>query len=68
MRTVTGELFHTRIGEMLVYNEQEEAFSVGERISYGGLPYIIKRIVFPSKPKAKWSLLLVSDRDSPQQG
>ena len=53
---------------MLVYNEQEEAFSVGERISCGGLPYIIKRIVFPSKPKAKWSMLLVPDRDSPQQG
>ena len=65
MRTVSGKLFHTRMGKMLVYNEQDERFSLGEKVFYDGLPYIIKHIVFPSKPEAKYSMEIVLDYDSP---
>ena len=50
---------------MLVYNEQDERFSVGEQVFYNGLPYIIKQIIFPSKSEAKYTMQIVLDYDSP---
>lgn len=56
MRVITGTMYNLSNGKTIVYNEQNDRFSVGDKVSYEGEIYTIKAIVPPSKPDGKWSL------------
>lgn len=56
MKAITGEMFRTSAGLMLIHNEQDKQFAVGERIVHNGREYAVKEIVPPTRPMAKWSL------------
>lgn len=55
-KQITGELFETTWGKMIVYNEQYTYISEGDRITFEGTEYLVIRIISPSRPEAKWSL------------
>lgn len=56
MKVITGKLFNTSFGKVLVHNEQGEKISVGERISYDNQIYAVKGIIPPTKIDGKWAL------------
>lgn len=56
MKVITGELFNTSFGKMIIPKEQTELFSVGDAVLYHGKKYSILAIVPPTKPNAKWAL------------
>lgn len=56
MKVVTGKLFNTTFGKVLVHNEQAERISVGERISHNNETYTVKEIMPPTKIDGKWAL------------
>ncbi|MBQ6518285.1 MAG: hypothetical protein IJI14_06170 [Anaerolineaceae bacterium] len=58
MKVITGEIIKTSFGEMLVYNEQTEHLSVGEKIIVGEKIRTIKSIQAPTKPESKWAIQL----------
>lgn len=55
MKVITGEMISTSFGKMLVYKEQQELLSVGDKVLANDEPYIIRRIYPPSRPSAKWA-------------
>ena len=58
MKVVTGNMFNTSFGKILVHNEQNEKFVVGEKINHEGNTLEIKNIIPPTKPDGKWSLVV----------
>ena len=56
MRVITGTMYNLSNGKTIVYNEQNDRFSVGDKVSYEGKIYTIKAVVPPSKPDGMWSL------------
>lgn len=58
MKAVTGKMFNTSFGTILVHNEQDERFTVGERITYEGNTLEIQNIIPPTTPDGKWSLVV----------
>ena len=56
MRVITGTMFNLPTGKTIVYNEQNDRFSVGDIVNYEGKTYTIKAVVPPTKPDGKWSL------------
>lgn len=58
MKVITGKKFNTTFGIILVPDEQNEKFQIGEEIKYGGDNYSISEIIPPTKPSGKWSLQL----------
>jgi len=55
-KQITGELFDTTWGKMIVYNEQDTCISEGDRVIFEGVEYSVISIIPPSRPEAKWSL------------
>ena len=55
-KVIIGEIFNTKIGTMIVHNEQNDKFSIGDKIIFDNMDYSIVGIVPPSKPDGKWSL------------
>ncbi len=60
MKVITGEIFETSAGTMIIYNEQQVSISVGEKIVFNNDVYLVKEIIPPSNPHGKWSLRVVS--------
>lgn len=60
MIVITGQIIKTSFGEMIIHNEQNDHLEVGEMIEIDGMARKIKAILPPSKPDAKWSLMLES--------
>lgn len=56
MKVITGRMFKTSFGSMIVHNEQDAAISVGEKISFNNDVFIVKAIIPPTTPSGKWSL------------
>ncbi len=56
---ITGDKYTTKTGTVIVYDNQEERFSIGDKIVYKGERYIIERIIPPTRPNGKWSLGVV---------
>ena len=56
MKVITGKMFSTSLGKMIVHNKQLEEFAVGDNIFFDGNVYIIKGIIPPTNPEGKWSL------------
>ena len=44
MKDLTGIVFHTSSGDMLVFNEQDQYIRVGDEIRYDGQVYIVDGI------------------------
>ena len=60
MKVITGQIIKTSFGEMVIHNEQDDHLAVGEMIEINGMARRIKAILPPSKPDAKWSVMLES--------
>ena len=58
MRVITGEIFNTSFGKILVHNEQDEIISVGEKVSCDNKLYTVMKIMPPTKFDGKWSLVV----------
>lgn len=56
MKVITGKMFNTSFGKIIVHNEQTEKLFVGESVVYNGDTLQIKNIIPPTKPDGKWSL------------
>ena len=56
MKVVTGDKFNTSFGMLIVYNEQNETFSVGDAVEFDGKEHCVKAIIPPTKPDGKWAL------------
>ena len=56
MKVVTGDKFNTSFGMLIVHNEQDEVFAVGDSIKYDGTEHRVKAIIPPTKPDGKWAL------------
>lgn len=57
-KELTGELFVTSFGEILVYNEQDKLLSIDDIILYDGSEREIQNILPPSTPDGKWAVEL----------
>ena len=57
---ITGDKYTTKAGTIIVYDNQRERFSTGDKIFYKGEQYIIERIFPPTRPNGKWSLGVVN--------
>lgn len=58
MRTITGEVFHTIYGTLLIPDEQDRIYRAGEKLVCAGLPFVIDRILAPTAPGGQWALKL----------
>lgn len=58
IKKLSGALFITASGEILVYNEQDESLSLNDVIFYDGSEREIQNILPPSKPDGKWAVEL----------
>ena len=58
LKKLTGELFVTSFGEILVYNEQDKLLSIDDIILYDGSEREIQNILPPSTPDGKWAVEL----------
>lgn len=58
MKVITGNKFKTADGLIIVHNEQDEKLYEGERVLLDGKTVVIAKIIPPSKPSGKWSILL----------
>lgn len=58
IQAVTGTMFNLNTGRTIVHNEQDHDFSIGDVISFDGKTYKIARVIPPSKPGGKWSLVV----------
>ena len=58
IKELTGELFATSFGEILVYNEQEELLSLGDIVLYDGSEREILNLLPPSRSDGKWAVEL----------
>lgn len=58
LKELTGELFVTSFGEILVYNEQDKLLSIDDIILYDGSEREIQNILPPSTPDGKWAVEL----------
>ncbi len=56
---ITGDKYTTKTGTVIVYDNQKDRFSIGDKIVYKGERYIIERIFPPTRPNGKWSLGVV---------
>ena len=61
---ITGDKYTTKTGTVIVYDNQKERFSIGDKIIYKGERYIIERIFPPTRPNGKWSLSVVNENRS----
>ena len=41
---------------LIVHNEQNETFAVGDVIEFDGIEHRVKAVIPPTKPGGKWSL------------
>ena len=58
MTALTGEKFETSYGTIIIHNKQEKYIHTGDRVIFGGTKYKVKTIVPPTRPEAKWSLIV----------
>lgn len=58
MKELTGELFHTSFGLLLVPDDQEVKIAIGDVIWHEGKRYEVKHIISPTNPNGKWSFSL----------
>ena len=58
MTALTGEKFETSYGTIIIHNEQEKYIRVGDSVIFDGIEYKVKTIVPPTRPEAKWSLIV----------
>lgn len=58
MRTITGEVFHTIYGTLLIPDEQDRIYRAGEKLVFAGLPFVIDRILAPTAPGGRRALEL----------
>ena len=56
MRVITGEIFNTSHGMIIVHNEQNLDISAGDVIRFNGQDYKVKRLIPPTTPNSKWSI------------
>lgn len=56
MRVITGEMFNTSFGTMVVLPALEDVIRVGDKVKYDGNVYEVKGIVPPTRPDGKWSI------------
>lgn len=55
-KVITGTMYNLSSGKTIVYNEQNNRFSVGDIVNYEGTTYTIKAVIPPSRPDGMWSL------------
>lgn len=58
MRIITGEKYNTSFGTMVVLPMLTDGFHVGDQIEYDGIKYVVKKIIPPTKPDGKWSIMI----------
>lgn len=58
MKVITGKMFNTAFGKIIVYNEQSFLISNGERVNFDGITVTVKKVIAPTKPGEKWSVLV----------
>lgn len=58
MIAITGTVFNTANGMIVVHNEQNVAIIKGQTISVNGTPRTILAVIPPTAPDGKWSLKL----------
>lgn len=56
VKDITGQLFETSFGTMIVYDDQSAVLTVGDRVRFDGSDYKVETVIPPSKPEGKWSL------------
>lgn len=56
MKVITGDKFITSCGIMVVQNEQDQAFAVGDAVRFDEGIYTVKEVIPPTTPAGKWSL------------
>lgn len=56
VKEITGQLFETSFGTMIVYDDQSAVLTVGDSIRFDGTDYKMEAVIPPSKPEGKWSL------------
>lgn len=59
MKQLSGEIFECSLGRnMLVYDEQRDNISVGERVVFDNQIFCVAEIVHSSNPEGKWTVRL----------
>lgn len=58
MRTITGEVFHTIYGTLLIPDEQDREYREGEKLVCEGLAFVVDAIHAPTTPDGEWALRL----------
>lgn len=56
MKVITGQMFDTSFGRMIIPEEQKEHISVGDHVIYHEKEYSVLAIIPPTKVSAKWAL------------
>ena len=56
VKEITGQLFETSFGTMIVYDDQSAVIALGDSIRFDGSHYKVEAVIPPSKPEGKWSL------------
>ena len=57
-KVITGKLFNTSFGRIIVYNEISMNFSVGETVLFNNEPYLINDIMPPTSPDGRWAVMV----------
>ena len=58
MKVITGNQFNTRYGKLIVPDDQESIYRIGERIRFENDEYTIQQVISPSVPDGKWTLMV----------
>ena len=58
MIAITGEVFHTASGMIVVPNEQNRVITKGQTVTVNGTSRTILAVIPPTAPDGKWSLKL----------
>lgn len=59
-KVITGKLFNTSFGKVIVQNDTDVVVSVGETVLFCGAMYSVKDIIPPTKPEGKFSIVIDS--------
>lgn len=56
MIAITGEKINTSFGTMIILDSETHRITVGDTIVHNNERYIVKELIPPTRPEAKWAI------------